>query len=123
MTDEKLRELTETADRMILPYFPKETGMQKRLFESMNYSFDAGGKRIRPIMLMESFLLFGGNEDDLEMLAPFMAAVEMVHTASLIHDDLPAVDNDDFRRGKPTNHKAFGETTAIFAVIVFFADI
>lgn len=115
MTDEKLRELTETADRMILPYFPKETGMQKRLFESMNYSFDAGGKRIRPIMLMESFLLFGGNEDDLEMLAPFMAAVEMVHTASLIHDDLPAVDNDDFRRGKPTNHKAFGETTAIFA--------
>ena len=84
MTDEKLRELTETADRMILPYFPKETGMQKRLFESMNYSFDAGGKRIRPIMLMESFLLFGGNEDDLEMLAPFMAAVEMVHTASLI---------------------------------------
>ena len=115
MTEEKLKELTETADRMILPFFPKETGMQKRLFESMNYSFDAGGKRIRPIMLMESYLMLGGNEDEIEQLAPFMAAIEMVHTASLIHDDLPAVDNDDFRRGKPTNHKAYGETTAIFA--------
>lgn len=115
MTDEKFKELTETADRMILPYFPKETGLQKRLFESMNYSFDAGGKRIRPIMLMESFRMLGGNEDEIEVLAPFMAAVEMIHTSSLIHDDLPAVDNDDFRRGKPTNHKAFGETTAIFA--------
>lgn len=115
MTEEQLKELTETADRMILPFFPKETGMQKRLFESMNYSFDAGGKRIRPIMLMESYLMLGGNEDEIEQLAPFMAAIEMVHTASLIHDDLPAVDNDDFRRGKPTNHKAYGETTAIFA--------
>ena len=115
MTEEQFKELTETADRMILPFFPKETGMQKRLFESMNYSFDAGGKRIRPIMLMESYRMLGGNEDEIEQLAPFMAAIEMVHTASLIHDDLPAVDNDDFRRGKPTNHKAYGETTAIFA--------
>ncbi len=115
MTEEQFKELTETADRMILPFFPKETGMQKRLFESMNYSFDAGGKRIRPIMLMESYLMLGGNEDEIEHLAPFMAAIEMVHTASLIHDDLPAVDNDDFRRGKPTNHKVYGETTAIFA--------
>ena len=115
MTEEQFKELTETADRMILPFFPKETGMQKRLFESMNYSFDAGGKRIRPIMLMESYLMLGGNEDEIAQLAPFMPAIEMVHTASLIHDDLPAVDNDDFRRGKPTNHKAYGETTAIFA--------
>ena len=115
MTEEKLKELTETADRMILPFFPKETGMQKRLFESMNYSFDAGGKRIRPIMLMESYLMLGGNEDEIEHLAPFMAAIEMVHTASLIHDDLPAVDNDDFRRGKPTNHVIYGECTATLA--------
>ena len=115
MTNEQMKELTEVVDRMIMPYFPKEEGMQKRLFESMNYSFEAGGKRLRPILLLESFRMLGGDEGDEDRLAPFMAAVEMVHTYSLIHDDLPAVDNDDYRRGKPTNHKQFGETTAIFA--------
>ena len=115
MTEAQLSELTKKVDDMIFPYFPKEEGMQKRIFESMNYSFEAGGKRIRPMLMMESFLLLGGSEDETDIIAPFMAAMEMVHTYSLIHDDLPAVDDDDFRRGKPTNHKAFGETTAIFA--------
>jgi len=115
MNAEKMNELAGLAERMILPYFPKEEGMQKRIFEAMNYSFEAGGKRIRPILMMESFKMLGGDENDIDHFAPFMAALEMIHTYSLIHDDLPAVDNDDFRRGKPTNHKVFGETTAIFA--------
>ncbi|MBQ6639184.1 MAG: polyprenyl synthetase family protein [Lachnospiraceae bacterium] len=115
MTEAQLNELTKQVDDMIYPYFPKEEGPQKRIFESMNYSFEAGGKRIRPMLMMESFLLLGGSEDETDIIAPFMAAMEMVHTYSLIHDDLPAVDDDDFRRGKPTNHKKFGETTAIFA--------
>ncbi len=115
MNETKMNELVDEVEKLILPYFPKEEGMQKRIFESMNYSFEAGGKRIRPILMMESFKMLGGDENDVDHFAPFMAAMEMIHTYSLIHDDLPAVDNDDFRRGKPTNHKVYGETTAIFA--------
>ena len=115
MNEEKMNALVDEVEKLILPYFPKEEGMQKRIFESMNYSFEAGGKRIRPILMMESFKMLGGDENDVDHFAPFMAAMEMIHTYSLIHDDLPAVDNDDFRRGKPTNHKVYGETTAIFA--------
>ena len=115
MDEKRVLQMAEEMDRLILPYFPKEEGMQKKLFESMNYSFEAGGKRIRPLMMQESYKLLGGDENEIDILNPFYAAIEMVHTYSLIHDDLPAVDNDDYRRGKATNHKVFGETTAIFA--------
>lgn len=83
-----------------------------RLFQAMEYSLMAGGKRIRPVLLLESCRLAGGNQDD---ALPFACALEMIHTYSLIHDDLPAMDNDDLRRGKPTSHKVFGEAMAILA--------
>ena len=84
----------------------------RKLLEAMRYSLEAGGKRIRPALILESYRLFA--EDYIEAL-PFAMAMEMVHTFSLIHDDLPAIDNDDYRRGKLTNHKVFGEDTAILA--------
>ena len=95
------------------PYMPAEEGLQRRVTESMNYAFISGGKRIRPLFMLESYRLFGGY--DLSKISPFMAAIEMIHTYSLIHDDLPAMDNDDYRRGRPTNHKMFDEATAILA--------
>ena len=85
---------------------------QQSLFNAMRYSLLAGGKRLRPIFVFEFCKLSGG---DWTKAAPFAAAVEMIHTYSLIHDDLPCMDNDDFRRGKPTNHKVFGEATAVLA--------
>ena len=85
---------------------------QMKLFEAMNYSLQAGGKRLRPIFAFEFCRLCCGNW---QKATPFAAAVEMIHTYSLIHDDLPSMDNDDFRRGKPTNHKVFGEAMAILA--------
>ena len=98
---------------LISPFLPKEEGLQKRVCESMNYSFNSSGKRLRPLMMFESFTLFGGKDES--KVAPFMAALEMIHTYSLIHDDLPAMDDDDYRRGKLTNHKMFDEATAILA--------
>lgn len=109
----RLNDSVQTAIELITPYIPKEEGFQKRVIEAMNYSFLAGGKRLRPVFMMESFKFFGGK--DLEKIAPFMAAIEMIHTYSLIHDDLPAMDNDDYRRGRLTNHKMFDEATAILA--------
>jgi len=94
-------------------YFPKTAAMpQERLFEAMRYSLFAGGKRIRPVLLLEFCRVCGG---DIELALPFAAALEMIHTYSLIHDDLPCMDNDDFRRGLPTNHKKFGEAAAVLA--------
>ncbi|WP_099188130.1 polyprenyl synthetase family protein [Tepidibacter mesophilus] len=93
-------------------YIPDMNAYQKTLFESMKYSLDAGGKRLRPILLMESAALFNS---DIEETIPFACAMEMIHTYSLIHDDLPAMDDDDLRRGKPTNHKVFGEGIAVLA--------
>lgn len=84
----------------------------KKIFEAMEYSLLAGGKRLRPIIMMMTAKMFGKNE---KTVLPFAAALEMIHTYSLIHDDLPAMDNDDLRRGRPTNHKVFGEATAILA--------
>ncbi len=98
---------------LIMPFLPRGEGYQKRVIEAMNYSFLAGGKRLRPMLMMESFRLFGG--EDLESIAPFMCALEMIHTYSLVHDDLPAMDDDDLRRGRPTTHKAFDEACAILA--------
>ena len=93
-------------------YLPKTGGLQERLIQSMTYSLLDGGKRIRPILVLEFNRLCGGSQ---EAAMPFACAVEMVHTYSLIHDDLPCMDNDDMRRGKPSNHKVFGEDMALLA--------
>ncbi len=92
---------------------------QKKLFDAMQYSLFAGGKRLRPIFTLEFCRLSGGNWED---AVPFAAAIEMIHTYSLIHDDLPCMDNDDFRRGKPTNHKVFGEGLALLAGDALLTD-
>ena len=92
---------------------------QKSLFDAMEYSLLAGGKRLRPIFAMDFCRMCGG---DWKNAAPFAAAVEMIHTYSLIHDDLPSMDNDDFRRGRPTNHKVYGEAMAILAGDALLTD-
>ncbi|MFR7992698.1 MAG: polyprenyl synthetase family protein [Lachnospiraceae bacterium] len=96
----------------IRQYLPEECGKQSRLIEAMNYSILAGGKRLRPLLMSESYRLFGGCGKEIE---PFMAAMEMIHTYSLVHDDLPAMDNDEFRRGRKTTHIVFGEAMGILA--------
>jgi geranylgeranyl diphosphate synthase type II len=93
-------------------YLPIKDNRQKAIYESMRYSLFAGGKRIRPVLMMETFNMFNDNENS---IMPFACALEMIHTYSLIHDDLPAMDDDDFRRGKPTNHKVYGDAIAILA--------
>ena len=90
-----------------------EDSFQNKIYESMNYSIFAGGKRIRPILTLKAFELISGKS--YEKALPFASAIEMIHTYSLIHDDLPAMDDDDYRRGKPTNHKVYGESMAILA--------
>ncbi len=99
-------------EEMLLNFLPSENCEQRRLIESMRYSLSAGGKRIRSLLTVEFAKLCGGTE---EKALPFACAIEMVHTYSLIHDDLPCMDNDDLRRGKPSNHKAFDEPTALLA--------
>lgn len=107
-----LKERINYIEGLLNNYTPKEEGYQKTIMEAMNYSLKAGGKRLRPILTLESCRIVGGNEED---AIPFAMAIEMIHTYSLIHDDLPALDNDDLRRGKPTNHKVFGEGMATLA--------
>ena len=99
-------------DTVILEYLPKEEGYQRTVLEAMNYSILAGGKRLRPMLMEETYKLFGGTSRAIE---PFMAAIEMIHTYSLVHDDLPAMDNDEYRRGKKTTHAIYGETMGILA--------
>lgn len=99
-------------EKILKKYLPKEEGLQKYLLEAMNYSVNAGGKRLRPMLMLETYRLFGGEDEAIE---PFMAAQEMIHTYSLVHDDLPAMDNDEFRRGKKTTWAAYGEDIAILA--------
>ena len=99
-------------EKLLKEYMPEEKGYQKTIFEAMNYSLKAGGKRLRPILTLEACRIVGGNEED---AIPFAIAIEMIHTYSLIHDDLPALDNDDLRRGRPTNHKVYGDAMAILA--------
>lgn len=99
-------------EKLLKEYMPEEKGYQKTIFEAMNYSLKAGGKRLRPILTLEACRIVGGNEED---VIPFAIAIEMIHTYSLIHDDLPALDNDDLRRGVPTNHKVYGDAMAILA--------
>ena len=99
-------------ERILRQYLPAEEGFAAALAEAMNYSVLAGGKRIRPRMMYETYRLFGG---DGEVIEPFMAAIEMIHTYSLVHDDLPAMDNDVLRRGRTTTWKAYGEAAGILA--------
>ncbi len=103
---------TEEVEKIIYERLPKEEGWQKNLVEAMNYSVTAGGKRLRPMLLQETARLFGYEGED---VPPFMAAIEIIHTYSLVHDDLPAIDNDDYRRGKPTTYKKYGHATGILA--------
>ena len=99
-------------ERILQNYLPAIDGMQKTVLEAMTYSVMAGGKRLRPIMMLESYRVFGGSEAVIE---PFAAAIEMIHTYSLVHDDLPAMDNDEYRRGKLTTHAKYGEAMGILA--------
>ncbi len=103
----------EIEERMA-PYLPKEEGYAKRCIEAMNYALCAGGKRIRPMLTLLAWELYGGLVKA-PVIDCFMTAMEMIHTSSLVHDDLPALDNDDLRRGRPTVHVAFDETTAVLA--------
>ena len=103
---------TEEVQEILYRYLPEETGYQKTLLQAMNYSMQAGGKRLRPLLMQETYRLFGGAG---RIVEPFMAAIEMIHTHSLIHDDLPAMDNDEYRRGRKTTHIVYGEAMAILA--------
>ena len=97
---------------IINKFLPKEEGYAKTVLEAMNYSILAGGKRLRPMLMLETYKLFGGRGKEIE---PFMAAIEMIHTYSLVHDDLPAMDNDEYRRGRKTTHVVYGEAFGILA--------
>lgn len=99
-------------DRIVNRYLPEEGGPQKTVLEAMNYSVRAGGKRLRPMMMQEVYRLFGGNGEEIE---PFMAAIEMIHTSSLVHDDLPCMDNDRYRRGKLTTWAVYGDDMGTLA--------
>jgi len=109
---EEVKMHTEEVEGIIIKYLPPEEGFQKTVIEAMNYSFLAGGKRLRPMLMLETYRLFGGESTVIE---PFMAAIEMIHTYSLIHDDLPAMDDDEYRRGRKTTHIVYGEAMGILA--------
>ena len=99
-------------EEIIIKYLPKETGLQHTVLEAVNYSVLAGGKRLRPMLMQEVYRMFGGSGREIE---PLMTAIEMIHTYSLVHDDLPAMDNDEYRRGRKTTHAVFGEAMGILA--------
>ena len=105
-------EKIEKIEGILAKYLPVQMGHQKQIMEAMEYSVMAGGKRLRPMLMMETYKMFGGSE---EVIEPFMAALEMIHTYSLVHDDLPAMDNDDYRRGRKTTHVVYGEAMGILA--------
>ena len=109
---EEQKKRTEWTEEVIREFLPKEEGYQKEIMEAMNYSVLAGGKRLRPLMMYETYRMFGGEG---EVIRPFMAAMEMIHTYSLVHDDLPAMDNDEYRRGKLTTHAKYGHAMGILA--------
>lgn len=111
LLERKTGELNEVIEK----FLPREEGIQKTVTEAMNYSVRVGGKRLRPMLMWESFLLCGGREEDRAFVEPFLAAIEMIHTYSLVHDDLPAMDNDEYRRGKKTTWSVYGETMGILA--------
>ncbi len=106
--ERKVRKIEE----ILQEYLPRQRGYQSIIMEAMSYSLLAGGKRLRPMLMMETFRLYNGSS---KALRPFMAAIEMIHTYSLVHDDLPAMDNDDYRRGRKTTHVVYGEDMGILA--------
>lgn len=108
----ELEQRTKEIEHILMKYLPQEEGHQHQIMEAMNYSITAGGKRLRPMLMKETYQLFGGNS---QVIEPFMAAMEMIHTYSLVHDDLPAMDNDEYRRGKKTTHVVYGEAMGILA--------
>lgn len=109
---EELQTKIHEIEDIVYGFLPEEKGLQKTVIEAMNYSVKAGGKRLRPMLMQETYALFGGNS---RVVEHFMAAIELIHTYSLVHDDLPALDNDEYRRGKKTTHAVFGETMGILA--------
>lgn len=110
--ENQLKNKTEDVQNIIYRFCPKEEGLQCLITEAMNYSIKAGGKRLRPLLILETLKLFQGEEAE---AYPFMAAMEMIHTYSLVHDDLPAMDNDMYRRGQKTTHAVYGESIGILA--------
>jgi len=109
--NEQLERKVEEVEKILKEFLPEAVGFQKNIMETMEYSLMAGGKRIRPILMIESFRLFDGEDSD--VIRPFVAAIEMIHTYSLVHDDLPAMDNDEFRRGRKTTWAVYGEDLGI----------
>ena len=109
---EEYQRRVDYIESILTKYLPGQEGYQKIIMEAMEYSLMAGGKRLRPMLMLESFCLFGGEG---EIIEPFMAAIEMIHTYSLVHDDLPAMDNDEYRRGRKTTHVVYGEDMGILA--------
>ena len=112
MPVERLKEYSALVERGLERLFPHEDCRHSRIFEACRYSLLAGGKHIRAALLLEFYRLCGGRPEE---ALPFACGLEMIHTYSLVHDDLPCMDNDDFRRGKPSNHKVYGETMATLA--------
>lgn len=108
LRDEKVKEIEE----ILKFYLPEQNGYQRIIMDAMEYSLMAGGKRLRPMLMQETYRLFGGTE---KVIEPFMAAQEMIHTYSLVHDDLPAMDDDELRRGRKTTHVVYGEDMGILA--------
>ena len=109
---EEYQNRIRSIENILKKYLPCQEGYQKIIMEAMEYSLMAGGKRLRPMLMKESYALFGGEG---EVIEPFMAAIEMIHTYSLVHDDLPAMDNDEYRRGRKTTHVVYGEDMGILA--------
>ncbi len=110
--NEEYKQRTEYIEEVLKKYLPEKKGYQSVIMDAMEYSLMAGGKRLRPILMLETYRLFGGSGKEIE---PFLAAIEMIHTYSLVHDDLPAMDNDDYRRGRKTTHIVYGEDMGILA--------
>ena len=108
----ELENRTKETESVVKAYLPEESGWAKTVIEAMNYSVNVGGKRLRPMLMAETYKLFGGKDKAVE---PFMAAIEMIHTYSLVHDDLPAMDNDEYRRGRKTTWVVYGDAMAILA--------
>lgn len=106
---ERTRKVVEI-EEILKKYLPDEEGYQKKIMEAMEYNLMAGGKRLRPMLMKETYTMFGGES---KIIEPFMAALEMIHTYSLVHDDLPSMDNDDYRRGRKTTHIVYGEGMAV----------
>lgn len=109
---DELAKRTEETEKVIRSFLPAEAGFAGTMAQAMNYSMLAGGKHLRPMLIRETYRLFDGKE---EVVKPFMAGMEMIHTHSLIHDDLPALDDDDYRRGRLTTHKVYGEAMGVLS--------